>query len=568
MEIYVLDQNLDRLGAVDIYESFLWNPTYNAVGSWELRCPMEYFNLLQADQIIQCTEDDDHNGIIEDIEKVIDDEGVENLLVKGRMIEALLERRVAVGDNLYESQQPAAILTDMADRNIIDPADTARQIVNFEVTGMPEADAGVVSYSANNPTIIAAAQSLMQESHLGFALAADDEGKKYVLKLYKGENRTEEGNTVTTITEEPVENLLANGDFSDGFSGWQTQYNYRAFNYRTQEEFGPYPMTVSEGIVSKSKVCSIGDDGSLYDIWEPSPYAHQSVSLNSSHIYYLSAKISNQTDSVIGFGLQKDGACVMNSGRTSGYINLAALFVPAASGLHSFYMGLGDLANYHDQYVYMDYGALVDLTATFGAGNEPGLSFCKDNLYLSEGDWKYKKQTISFVPNGNDPLVFSRDRDTLIEIEYSKNIVNERNVLYIHGDGIDTAIENGPPDGWGRKEAYLDLSGMKRTVDGVTIPEVSYIAMLQREGRAVLRKMAVSEMIDGKYYLLSNKKYRSDFNLGDLVNCVDRIGIEVTLRITGTTEVWDTSGYSLAVSLGDDIQDIYETVKLLTKGAK
>lgn len=569
MEIYVLDHDFNRIGVVDIYESFIWSPAYNTVGNWELRCPMEYFRLLQTDRIIQCTEDDDHNGIIEYAEKVTDDEGTESLLVKGRMLEALLERRIARGNNLYEDQQPAAILSGLADRNMIDPEDATRQIPNFEVSGQPVADGGVVSYSANNPTMLSAAQSLIQEAQLGFALAADDENKKYVLKLYKGVNRSEEDNTVTEITTEPVINLLVNGEFSEGLSGWQTKYNHRAFNFRTQEEFGPYPMTVSGGIVSKSKVCSLGDDGGpeLIDIWEPSPNASQTVSLDSAHIYYVAARIDNPTDSVVGFGPKKGGACLLSSGRTSGYVKLAGLYVPEATGPHSFYMGLGDLAERHDQCLYMDYGLLIDLTATFGPGNEPGLEYCVNNIYLESG-WRCKKQTISFVPNANDPLIFSRDRDTLIEIEYSKNITNERNVLYVQGDNLDTLIEEGLSESWKRKEAYLNLSGIKRSVDGITIPEASYLAMIQREGRAALRKMVINEMIDGKYYLLSNKRYRRDFNLGDLVNCVDRIGFETTLRITGTTEVWDTSGYSLAVTMGDDVPDIYETIKLLTKGAK
>lgn len=568
MEIYVLNQALDRIGVVDVYESFVWTPAYNAIGSWELRCPMSYFDLLQVERIIQCTEDNEHNGVIEHVEKVTDDKGVESLLTKGRMLEALLERRVARGSNLYQDQQPAAILADLAGKNIINPEDQDRKIANFEVSGQPQADGGVVSYAANNPTMLAAAQSLMQAAQLGFSLAADDERKKLVLKLYKGSNRTEEDNTITNITVKPVVSLLSNGEFSDGLTGWQTQYNKRAYNEYTREEFGPYPLIVSNGIASKSKVCSKGYDGKFYDIWEQSPHAYQAVSLDSSHIYYMSASVSNQTDSVIGFGIQKDGACILSAGRTSGFVNLGALFVPSLSGQYGFYMGLGDLADREGQYVYMDYGLLVDLTATFGIGNEPDLEYCSSSIYLTSDGWKYKEQVISFVSNGNDPLVFSRDRDTLIEIEYSKNTVNERNVLYVHGDGIDTVIFMGAPSGLMRKEASLDLSGMKRTVDGVEIPQASYLAILRREGLATLRKMVVSELIDGRYYLLSNKQYRRDFNLGDLINCVDRIGFETTLRITETTEVWDTQGYSLAVTLGDDVPDIYETIKLVTKGAK
>lgn len=567
MEIYVLDQALERIGVVDIYESFIWSSTYNNGGSWELRCPMGYFSLLQAERIIQSSVDDRCNGLIEYVEKVEDEEGVETLLVKGRMLEALLERRVIRNPIVYESQQPSAIIKSVAERNL-SLASGARQVENFKVQGAPTSDLGAVSYAGGNITLLDSIKSLTSESQLGFAVTADDINKEYILNLYKGENRTEEGNISTEVVVEEINNMLANGDFTGGMTGWQEKYNTRAFNFRTQEHFGPYPMTVAGGIVSKGKVCSIGDDGKLYDIWKTSPHAYQTPTLSKEHIYYMAARFSNPTDSVIGFGIGEDGACILNSGRTSGYVKMASLFVPEETGPHTFYMGLGDLADKDNQFVYMDYGLLVDLTATFGAGSEPGLDYCRDNIYQESGAWKYKKQLISFAPNGNDPLAFSRDRDTLIEIEYSKNIANEKNVLYIHGDGMDAVVISEGLSGWNRKEACLDLSGIERTLDGVEIPAASYKAMLEREGRAALRKMVVSELIDGKYYLLSNKRYRQDFHLGDLVNCVDRIGVEATLRITETTEVWDSSGYSLAITLGDDVPDIYETIKLVAKGAK
>ena len=106
-------------------------------------------------------------------------------------------------------------------------------------------------------------------------------------------------------------------------------------------------------------------------------------------------------------------------------------------------------------------------------------------------------------------------------------------------------------------------------MDGVTIPEASYRVMIIEEAKKLLRTMVVSEFLQGKFYLLGNKQYRKDFYLGDLVNCVDnKIGFESTLRISGSNEVWDTNGYSLSLTFGDDVPNIYQTIKLVTKGAK
>jgi len=276
----------------------------------------------------------------------------------------------------------------------------------------------------------------------------------------------------------------------------------------------------------------------------------------------MAVEVDNRTNSIVGFGIDS----IMRTGKTTRFIRLDTYYVPSKTGSYTFYAGTGDLAEERNQLVYFKSAVLIDLTATFGVGREPDLNFVSRNIYYSNG-WKYKKEITSFIPNANDPLVFSRDRDTLVEIEYYKNNTNERNVLYINGEGLNTVIDEAK-EGLSRKEMFIDLSNISREMSGIIIPQPSYVAMLQREGRALLRQMVISEMIDGKYYLLSNKKYRRDFYLGDIVNCVDRIGFETSLRISGTTEVWDESGYSLTLTLGDDVPDIYETIKLVSKGAK
>ncbi len=116
----------------------------------------------------------------------------------------------------------------------------------------------------------------------------------------------------------------------------------------------------------------------------------------------------------------------------------------------------------------------------------------------------------------------------------------------------------------------MDLSGqVSRKLDEVTLPETSYRVMLESAAKAALRKMTVNEVVDCEFYLLSNKQFGKDFYLGDIVNCTDEsIGFSVNLRISSVTESWDINGYKLSIKLGEDIPDIYETMKLVTKGAK
>ena len=198
---------------------------------------------------------------------------------------------------------------------------------------------------------------------------------------------------------------------------------------------------------------------------------------------------------------------------TVGFKRYSCLFVPSASKNHKFVMGIGELPELTGQEVLSNYALVLDLTAIFGAGKEPNLSWCNDNIYCDNG-WKYKVQTISFVENPLDPLVFSRDRDTLSEIDYTKDFTNYRTFVYVKGaNSITATLDLGQKNGK-RRELFLDASSIPQVVDGVTIPEASYKVMLVEEARKLLRTMIVSEFVQGKFYLLGNKEYRKDFYVG------------------------------------------------------
>lgn len=573
MEIYVLNQSLERIGGVDVYESFSWDTKYNDIGSFELHCPLEFFGLLREERYIQCTADDYHNGIIEYIEKTTNAEGVENLVVKGRTLEAILERRTIKAAK-YESVQPAAICADLIRRNAGELAEPARQIGGLSVGSTPNADEGVVSYSCAKTSLLDAVKSILQESQIGFRLYIDDAdpaARKILFDMYKGENRTEEDNTETEINVVDVPVLLTNEAFTGNMDGWEKD--------RADPEHG-YSVAGSGSVgnlIKKTKLWKRWkneETGEKYEMPVHSGYLSQSVNLDSQHIYYMAIRANNPTASVVGFGLMDEaGACTLMIQNQTDFVEHRILYVPESPGKKPFVMGYGNLSDEPEkegESLLMDYGLMIDLTATFGAGNEPGLEWCNENIYHGNG-WKYKNQVIRFVENANDPLFFSRDRENLIEVEYTKTTVNERTVMYVYGQNdVTEVLTQGAEDGIARRECCLDVaSSVPQVVDGITIPDASYRLMLQRAGRAELRKMVVNEFVDGAMYIYSPKQYGRDFHLGDLVTCSDnKIGFETILRINEASQTWDINGYGLSILFGEDVPDIYETMKLVTKGAK
>lgn len=574
MEIYVLNNKLDRIGIVDIYESFSWNTSYGDVGSFELHCPIKLFPLLKEEMIIQNTEDDKHNGIIEYLEKAQDDEGVEKLIVKGRMIEVYLGRRVALGTYTFEAIQPAQIAASLITQNAITTTDAARKIDMLQIGELANADEGSVDYAGSNEKILDITKNLCLAAQLGFRLYADDENKKLIFDAYKGVNRTEEDNTTTTIEIQNAVNVLNCGHFENHLTGWQQIDG--GTNYQGQEAlYAAESPRIFNKVKMKDRYAEYWETTGKFRRWvyffRKAGYISGDIQLNKDHIYYMDIKCRNPTDSVLGYGIvDKKGSYTFNVNKTSGFERFNSFYVPGSSGAYKFAMAYGELPEIEGLTVKTEYGGMIDLTATFGIGKEPDLDWCNKNLYYENDRWKYKIEIISFVPNSEDPLVLSRDRDTLVEVEYIKNITNECTIIYVKGDGIDTTVSVGNISGIIRKERFLDLaSEIPRQRGGVTIPEASYIGMLQTSAKATLRKLVVNEIIDGKLYLLSNKKFGRDFYLGDIVTCTDdSLGFAINLRITAATETWDINGYQVTVTLGDDVPDIYETIKLVSKGAK
>ena len=572
MEIYVLDKNLNRIESpIDLYESFQWSPKFNDVGSFQLDCPLEFFDILQKGLYIENTEDKKHAGVIEYLEKKTNDDGFESLMVKGRMLESIFDRRIALGNYQYQAVQPAAIISDLLTQNAINPTDSSRVIPNLVIGNMPDSSIGSIDYGTSNSHLLSEILNICKSAKLGLSVHVNDSNQIQV-DLYQGENRTEQANTTTIVEYININNLVNNGDFTSQLSDW----NVQAFGI----------TIVTEGNVSQYRV----KKEKLWDKywWPPEPkegeeqkyykdplyagYVYQNVTLNNEHMYYISAVFNNPSSTVLGYGVKDGEQCTLSGVRTEGTVRKSCLYVPPKSGTYQAVLGYGDFPNeeeFEGTTAYSDGLIVVDLTETFGVGKEPTLDWCNTRIIWSSGILQYRDEKIQFIENPNEPLVFSRERDNVITAEYSKDTTNLVTYMYVKGEGdVTTFVNTEEKTGVDRIECYLDLSyTIPRVIDGVEIPLASYTAMLQTEARNQLEQLVVSELIDIQLYLLSNIQYGRDFELGDVVSCMDeKIGFSTDLRITSVNQVWDTNGYSIALTLGTPVPNLIDTIKLVAKG--
>lgn len=102
--------------------------------------------------------------------------------------------------------------------------------------------------------------------------------------------------------------------------------------------------------------------------------------------------------------------------------------------------------------------------------------------------------------------------------------------------------------------------------EDIKIEEKEYRDILNKKATEYLRTFVVGESVAITPYKLSNMVYRENYNLGDLVTARNKIqGFSKDFILTSVVETWDSKGYSIEITLGDDVPSLTNRIRLLTK---
>ncbi len=201
MNIVVLDKTFTPVGITDIYESIIWTERYNECGDFEIytRATTQLINLLKEDYFLQSSESE-YTMVIEHVKIESDVEDGDKLIVSGRSLESILDRRI-IWDNIKITQSTAvAGIKKILDANVIDPRDLnnnpvpKRRIPNF--TFVEPSDASLLSAqleaSYYGATVLETVQSICQQLGWGFKLRLID--KRINFELFNGLNLSSDTN--------------------------------------------------------------------------------------------------------------------------------------------------------------------------------------------------------------------------------------------------------------------------------------------------------------------------------------------------------------------------------------
>ena len=157
-------------------------------------------------------------------------------------------------------------------------------------------------------------------------------------------------------TSATVTNLVTNSGFENGVNGWNLSSN----NYQVQNN------DIGWGSSKQlSMWYSTGNAVATQGIW-----------LDASHKYYIN--VSGKTSVQLAIQKYFIFAGVEFTVGAGGWVTNTTIFTPPSTGTHT--MSIGQNYAHVGQWTNLTNITVVDLTAAFGAGREPNVTWCNNNI--------------------------------------------------------------------------------------------------------------------------------------------------------------------------------------------
>jgi hypothetical protein len=180
----------------------------------------------------------------------------------------------------------------------------------------------------------------------------------------------------------------------------------------------------------------------------------------------------------------------------------------------------------------------------------------------------YKGLDRSINQNANPRAIFSKEFDNVLEQEFTDSSDNYKNVAIVQGlsDGYTTKMETvGDSSGIDRFEVFVDQSSLSTDIDGGTMTDVEYSNLLISKGNESLAETKEVQTFESKININSNLRYKIDFDLGDIVTCINnKWGLILNSRIIEVEEIYE-SQQQINITFGNNIPTLIDKVKYISK---
>lgn len=201
MEIFILDENFQSIYNIDMFESFIWTERFNGAGDFEFYTPvnstiLKVINHVQGklaqnlDSYVWLRE----NGncmIIENLEITTDAESGNHLIMSGRGLESILDRRIIWQMTSVANKSLQEVIQTFINDSIISPAMADRKINNFIFTPIDNitVTSTKITKQWTGDNVYDVIHELCNTYNIGFDVLLNDRNQ-FEFKLLVGEDRS------------------------------------------------------------------------------------------------------------------------------------------------------------------------------------------------------------------------------------------------------------------------------------------------------------------------------------------------------------------------------------------
>lgn len=223
MELFVLDNTFKSLYNLDVFESLIWTERYNGCGNFEFYTPVNR-DILQVVDVVQkkmeakldtyvWLKDSKNTMIIEDIEITTDVETGNHLIVSGRGLESILDRRIVWEQTTLDGKLQGQI-QKLLNNEIINPKIAARKIPNFifSLSSDPIITSSNLRAQYTGDNVYDLILELCDTLQLGFDVTLD-QNNQFVFSLKRGVDRSYDQDVNPYVVFSPKYENIINSDY-------------------------------------------------------------------------------------------------------------------------------------------------------------------------------------------------------------------------------------------------------------------------------------------------------------------------------------------------------------------
>lgn len=209
MDLLIYETDFSLLAIVDTASSVIWANRFRQCGDFEIYIPASaaLLELLTIDRYVGRT-DDEMLGVIERAEVQTDEENGDFLIVTGRCVRSILDRRIVWEQTIFSGTVENGLRRLVTDA-YISPSDAARRYSRLTLAAA-HGFAERTRMQDTGTNLLEAIEERCAAHEYGFKITLDAENAVLVLDFYKGNDRSADQSALPRlIFSEDFDNLTA-----------------------------------------------------------------------------------------------------------------------------------------------------------------------------------------------------------------------------------------------------------------------------------------------------------------------------------------------------------------------